>query len=295
MSTVPLLDLADRDSASFVRSLHDALHVYGFVGLVGHGLPDAVVDRVYAVAEALFALPEAEKRACETPADGRQRGYTPFGVEHAKDSPIGDLKEFWHVGHPGAAHPANRFPAALPGVEDAALDLFQRLEEIALTVLGAIAVGLELPPGWFDERVRGGNSVLRILHYPALPDEVAPGALRSAPHEDINLLTLLPVATEPGLEILTAGGQWLAVDMPRGALVCDTGDMMQLWTGGRLRSTTHRVVNPTGPDAARPRYSLPFFVHPHSHVRLDPIDGSGGGCTAGEYLDRRLRETGVRA
>jgi isopenicillin N synthase-like dioxygenase len=290
--SIPVLDLTH---PRFVPDLHDALHTWGFVGLTGHGLPDALMARAYALAEALFALPAAVKRAHETPEDGRQRGFTPFQVEHAKDSAVGDLKEFWHVGRADAPHlPANRFPAELPELAPVALELFARLDTISLQVLAAVAEGLGLARDFFDAKVRGGNSVLRILHYPALPEDRADGAIRAAAHEDINLLTLLPVATEPGLELLDRRGRWVAVEPPPGTLVCDTGDMMQLLTVGRLPSTTHRVVNPPGGPAARlPRYSLPFFVHPLPDVRLDAIDGSTRGPTAGEFLAQRLRETGV--
>lgn len=283
MTALPVLDLSD---PTFVPALHDALHTWGFVGLVGHGLPMSTLDRAYAAAAELFALPDAVKRAHETPGDGRQRGWTPFRVEHAKDSAVGDLKEFWHVGRAGG-QPPNRFPDEVPALRQVALELFDRLDAVALRVLSAVALGLDLPADYFDSRVRGGNSVLRLLHYPPLPEAVADGAVRSAPHEDINLMTLLPVATEPGLEILGPDG-WLAVDPPTGTIVCDTGDMMALLTRGRLRSTTHRVVNPTGPAARLPRYSLPFFVHPHGHVRL-----GADGPTAGEFLAQRLRENGV--
>jgi len=295
---VPVLDMArfaaTRDDPGFVADLDEALSTWGFVGLVGHGVSDELVVRCEAATRALFALPEAVKRAHETPDDGRQRGYTGLGVEHAKDADTGDLKEFWHVGRDGVPElPANRFPDEVPELAAAATALFATLDELALTALDAIARGLSLPADHFTSRVAGGNNVLRLIHYPPLSSGAPPGAVRAAAHEDINLVTLLPVASEPGLEIRTRDGAWRPVEPPPGAIVLDTGDMMQLVTEGRLPATTHRVVNPPSAAADRPRYSMPFFVHPRPRVRLDPIGGGGPGPTAEAFLRQRLRETGV--
>lgn len=295
---VPVLDMthfvATRDDPRFVSALHDALETWGFVGLVGHGVPQAVVDRCDAASRALFALPVALKQRHETPDDGRQRGYTGFGVEHAKDALVADLKEFWHIGRDGVAElPANRFPAEVPDLAPAARSLFSALDELALCCLDGIAQGLDLPGDYFTSRVEGGNNVLRLIHYPAVPPDTPSGAVRAAAHEDINLITLLPVASEPGLEILTRDGEWIAINPPRGAIVLDTGDMMQLVTERRVPATTHRVVNPPSAEADRARYSMPFFVHPRPRVRLDPITGGDRGPTAEAFLLQRLRETGV--
>lgn len=293
---VPVLDIgrfaATRDDPAFVASLDAALRQWGFVGLVGHGISDAVLDDSEAATRALFDLPLATKQAHETPEDGRQRGYTGFGVEHAKDASVADLKEFWHVGRDAPELPPNQFPDALPALAPAARELFASLDDLALVTLEAIAQGLSLPADWFTSRVRGGNNVLRLIHYPSVGPDVPSGAVRAAAHEDINLITLLPVASEPGLELQTRDGAWTAVRPPRGAIVLDTGDMMQLVTKGELPATTHRVVNPPT-EADRPRYSMPFFVHPRPDVRLDPIDGSGEGPLAEAFLMQRLRETGV--
>ena len=280
--------------ADFVRALGEALEELGFVALAHHGVPDALLQRAYSVAADTFALPAAAKRGCETPEDGRRRGYTSFGVEHAKDQPTADLKEFWHVGRPprpGADLPPNRFPPDLPAFGSTFGELFGALDGVADLVLRSI--GLHL--GWGEDAlpgmVRDGDSVLRVIHYPPLPDGAPEGAVRAAQHEDINLLTVLPVSTQPGLELLTRDGQWMPVDPPPGVMVCDTGDMMAELTGGRLGATTHRVVNPTV-GAHRSRYSMPFFCHPRPDVRLS-APGQAGGRKAGEWLDERLRAIGV--
>ncbi|MBX2803097.1 MAG: isopenicillin N synthase family oxygenase [Myxococcales bacterium] len=300
MRSVPVVDLGGRsgrsvaDDRAVVDAVHRALAEFGFVSIVGHGVDPALIHRCYAEADRVFSLPLPTKRACETPEDGRKRGYTSFGVEHAKDQPVGDLKEFWHVGREGVAElPVNHFPAEVPGFGPAMMELFDALDEFSHTLLRLVAAGLGLSVDWFVDQVTGGNSVLRVIHYPPIGAAAAPGAVRAAAHEDINLLTVLPVSTQPGLELLTHDGDWIAVDPPAGAFVCDTGDMMQLVTEGTLPATTHRVVNPSGPSPNVSRLSMPFFVHPRGEVRLDPIDGSRAGPTAETFLMERLRAIGV--
>ena len=280
--------------ADAVRAVGSALEDWGFVAIVGHGIDPALLAACYAASADVFALPEATKRAYETPEDGRQRGYTSFGVEHAKDQPTGDLKEFWHVGRDGGEGiPANRFPTEVPAFAVHLTALFHQTERFAEELLSLIAAHLGLPADWFRPQTRGGNSVLRVIHSPPVGD-APPGAVRAAPHEDINLLTVLPVSTAPGLELLTRDGVWLPVIPPPGAVLCDTGDLMQRLTGGRLPATTHRVVNPEG-DRTSSRYSLPFFMHPRPEMRLDQLVAAvpGEPLTAGEFLAQRLAETGV--
>lgn len=296
---VPVVDYADLvgSRGDAVERLGRGIEATGFVAITGHPVPAALLDRAYDVARRLFALDPAAKRACETPHDGRLRGYTPFGVEHAKDQAIPDLKEFWHVGRepseaPGLDLPSNRFPAALPEARPVLAALFGALDAVALDLLDALGVWLDLAPGALRELARGGNSVLRVVHYPPLGPDAPPGALRAAAHEDVNLLTVLPVSTAPGLELLTRDGRWVPLNPPPGVLVCDTGDMMQWLTGGRIPSTTHRVANPPV-DADRPRYSLPFFCHPQPDAWLAPPDGHGAPLRARDFLHRRLVEIGL--
>ncbi len=288
------------DRAAFVRTLGEGLERFGFVAVQGHGIPAASLDQAYALARRLFAQPTSVKQRYETPQDGRQRGYTSFGVEHAKDTAVPDLKEFWHVGRTlGADHPLhvrgdvppNRHPAEVPEFGPHFDALFASMEGFANQLLEAVAEYLGQPPSFFREMVTDGNSVLRLIHYPELGGGVPGGAVRAAAHEDINLLTVLPVSTRPGLEILTREGEWLAVDVPPDVMVCDTGDMMQLLTGGRLPATTHRVVNPGGKDGGR--LSMPFFLHPHPDWLLAPLQGGAAPVRTREFLHERLRAIGV--
>jgi isopenicillin N synthase-like dioxygenase len=140
------------------------------------------------------------------------------------------------------------------------------------------------------------QNLLRILHYPPLglgsdaQRITADGAVRAAAHEDINLITLLPAATYPGLQVKTKDGEWIWADMnvPKDAIIVNAGDMLQEASGGYFKSTTHRVVNPTGLGATVSRYSMPMFIHPRPDVRLSDK------YTAGEYLDERLKELGLK-
>lgn len=303
---VPVLDFRDyvADDASrraaFVAALGGALESLGFVAITHHGVDRALLDGAYDAAERLFALPIAAKQACEDAEGGRQRGYTPFGLEHARDVEVADLKEFWQVGrrlpadHPlsvsGVMRP-NLFPA---GTELGASfeALYVAVEHFAHQLLDAVGAYLGHPASTFRELTRDGDSAMRVIHYPPLPEHTPPGAVRAARHEDINLMTVLPSSTRPGLELLTHDGQWMPVHTPPDVMICDTGDMMKRITGGRLKATTHRVVTPVGAERA-PRYSLPFFVHPRADALLAPLEGDAEPIRARAFLVARLREIGV--
>ena len=257
------------DADGFARALGGSLERYGFAVLCDHGLPQPLVDQALVQTRALFALDEADKLACHIPDGAGQRGYTPFGREAAKGEARSDLKAFWHVGRelpPGhplrAVMPENVWPPALPALRPAVTALYRALDRLGARVLAAIAVHLGLAGDAFDDAIRDGNSVLRLLHYPPVPVE-APG-VRAAAHEDIDALTLLLGAQEAGLELLDRDGRWLAVEAPPGAVVCNVGDMLQRLTNHVLPSTTHRVVNPAperrGDERATPRRSSCTFA-----------------------------------
>ena len=201
------------------------------------------------------------------PSGGGARGYTPFGIETAKGAKHHDLKEFWHVGRElPAGHPFSKVMApniwvdGIPGFRETTYGLYQAFDALGARLLSAIARSAGLPADFFDDKVNLGNSVLRIIHYPPLPPDPTP-SVRAGAHEDINVITLLLGAEEPGLEVLSKKGEWLPINPPPGSLVCNVGDMLQRLTNRYLRSTTHRVVNPPHERATRARYSLPFFLH----------------------------------
>ncbi|MBV1857379.1 MAG: isopenicillin N synthase family oxygenase [Nannocystaceae bacterium] len=291
-ASIPVISLHDlapaTRTAAAVKMLGEALETFGFVAITDHGVPEPLLTGAYAQARALFELPPAAKQHYEDISTGRQRGYTSLGVEHAKGQTVPDMKEFWHVGRRDGDVVANVEPAELPEFAPTFNALFDELDRVATTLLTSVGSHLGKPDGFFEDFTRGGNSVIRVIHYPPLPDEVEPGAVRAAAHEDINLMTVLPVATEPGLQLMTREGEWIDVQTPPNVMVCDSGDMLQLLTEGRIRSTTHRVVNPPG-DANRSRYSMPFFCHPRNDARLseDPE------VLALDFLMERLRDIGV--
>jgi isopenicillin N synthase-like dioxygenase len=291
-----------RPLAEFSRELGRSFEEFGFAIVRDHAIPEELISRAEEQSRALFALPEAAKRRYVLPGQGGARGYTPFGIERAKDAAVHDLKEFWHIGRelaPGdplaGFMPANVWPAELADFRATFEALFAAFEAAGRRILQAIALYLELDRDFFTPTVENGNSVLRLLHYPPVPPE-AQGAVRAAAHEDINTITLLLGAEEAGLELLARDGRWLPVCPPPGALAVNIGDMLQRLTAHRLRSTTHRVINPTGDAARRSRYSMPFFLHFRPDFVIEPLESCREGglveptVTADEYLQRRLRE-----
>ena len=297
----------DRDFDGFARDLGASFERYGFAVISDHGLAQPMLDRALSETKALFALPDAVKRAYAVPGGAGQRGYTPFGREAAKGAATSDLKEFWHVGrdlpirHPHRAFmPENLWPVELPGFRPALSALYADLDRLGGRVLRAVARHLDLPVDAFEAATRDGNSILRLLHYPPVP-AAAPG-VRAGAHEDINAITLLLGAEEAGLELLDRDGRWLAIQAPPGSVVCNIGDMLQRLTNDMLPSTTHRVVNPPPERSGVPRYSTPFFLHfrPDFLIRTLPgcvtperVDRYPQSITADAYLRERLREIGL--
>ena len=230
----------------------------------------------------------------------------PFGTEKAKDAKVHDLKEFWHVGrelpegHELSEYMAdNVWPSEVEGFRETFTKLYSAFEEAGGRVLEGIALHLGLDRTFFAPTVEDGNSVMRLLRYPPLEGEEAEGAIRAAAHGDINTITLLLGAEEAGLELLTRQGDWKAVDVPEGALVINVGDMLDRLTNGKLRSTTHRVVNPRGQAAYRARYSMPFFLHFRPDYMIETLpscidpqapDDHPAPISSHEFLLQRLRE-----
>ncbi len=294
----PLEEIAGELGSSFAE--------YGFAIIRDHGIPHELIGRAESASKAFFALPEEVKKAYHKPGIGGARGYTPFGTEKAKDANIFDLKEFWHVGrslpegHELAEHMApNMWPDEIADFREIFTALYSAFEEAGGRVLEAIALHLGLDQQFFAPTVEDGNSVMRLLHYPPLGRDAPDGAIRAAAHGDINTITLLLGAEEAGLELLSKSGEWLAVEVPEGALVINVGDMLERLTNGTLPSTTHRVVNPSGPSALRSRYSMPFFLHFRPDYMIEPLPSCVGEegidpehvpITAHDFLMQRLRE-----
>jgi isopenicillin N synthase-like dioxygenase len=303
IASVSLKD-AERDPDRFAQRLGRSFEDYGFAIIADHGIPDGLIERAEDKAKAFFALPESVKRKYLIEGGGGARGYTPFGIETAKGAKAHDLKEFWHVGrdlppgHKFRSHmPDNVWPDEVESFRDTFSQLYAAFDEAGLKILRAIARYLDIDEDYFADTVRDGNSVLRLLHYP--PIEGEPGShVRAGAHEDINTITLLLGAEEAGLELLTKDGRWIPVAPKVGELVVNIGDMLQRLTNGRLRSTSHRVVNPPPERRSRSRYSMPFFLHFRSDFMIEALPGTVPAgeqpkwppITADDYLQERLRE-----
>ena len=273
-----------------------------------HGIDPALIEKSWALTRAFFALPVEIKMKYVLPGMGGARGYTPFGVEIAKDADKHDLKEFWHVGRdlpPGHRFrdhmPDNIWPSEIPEFREALQAIFAAFDTAGNKLLSAIARYLGLGPDWFEPAVENGNSVMRLLHYPPIPIDA--DGIRAGAHEDINLITLLLGAEEAGLQLLTKSGEWLPVFPPEGAMVINVGDMLQRLTNNRLPSTTHRVINPPPERRHIPRYSMPFFLHLASDFEIRTLPGCIDAehpdlypvpITADEYLQERLIEIGLK-
>lgn len=313
-SGIPSLDLSDftngtaEQKAAFVRNLGTAYEETGFAAVRNHGLSDELCADLYAQVKKFFELPLESKLRYEIPELAGQRGYTSFGREHAKGSSVGDLKEFWHFGQEvtdndpiKSEYPDNIWCNELPEFNKVGIEAYLKLEDAGRYMLRAIALYLELDEFYFDNKIKNGNSILRPIHYGPIEGEPK-NAVRAGAHEDINLITLLMGASADGLQILNKQNEWVAVTALPEQIVVNVGDMLQRLTNNRLRSTTHRVVNPPRELWGTSRYSIPFFLHPRSEMRLDCLSSCVDDnhpiayepISAGEYLDERLREIGLK-
>jgi isopenicillin N synthase-like dioxygenase len=301
---VPELSLANYTHGSpeqrdeFCVELMRGLQRYGFIILRDHPVSMQLLDEAYRLSAALFAQPEPDKQRYV----GGTRGYVPFRTERAKNRSVPDLKEFWQIGpersgNSSATEAPNLWPASPRGFKSLFLELFDALQATGRIILEALTPGLSLPKDFFVPLIDHSNSVLRLLHYPPVPADADPDSVRAAAHEDINLLTLLVAAQGSGLELLDRDGRWLGIETARNNLIVDSGDMLARLTNDVIPATTHRVVNPQGPNLSR--YSMPFFMHPNNDVVLRCLPSCRGDgakypdITAGAFLEQRLQEIGL--
>ena len=317
---IPSLDLADfisgnpEKKAEFVRKLGEAYQNIGFVAIKNHGLTKDLQERLYHSIMSFFELPDSVKSTYEKPEIGFQRGYTGKGKEHANGRNTGDLKEFYHVGQElefipeidpiRSEYPENLWPDEIPNFKQDAIEAYQTLEKAGKQMLRAIALHLSLPEDYFEEKVAFGNSILRQIHYFPIenPENVPADAVRAAEHGDINLITLLMGASADGLQVLRKDGKWIPITALPDQLVVNVGDMLERLTNKKLKSTIHRVVNPPKEMMHTSRYSIPFFMHPRSEMDLACLEScidtthpkQFADITAGEFLEERLRELGLR-
>lgn len=313
MNNIPSVDLADflsddpKRKQKFVDEIGAAYEEIGFVSLKNHFLDDQLVDGLYKEIKDFFALPVEVKKKYEIEGLGGQRGYVSFGKEHAKGKKEGDLKEFWHFGQEPAAdanlteeYPDNVQVSELKNFNKTGMEAYRMLEKTGVYVLRALALHIGLDEFYFDHWANNGNSILRPIHYPPITEEPK-GAVRAGAHGDINLITLLMGASAGGLQVLRNDGVWIDAIPAEDELVINVGDMLERHTNNKLRSTIHRVVNPPKEQWDTPRYSIPFFMHPRSDMKLnclpecitDENPKAYPDITAGEFLNQRLVEIGL--
>src|SRR5690625_1042611 len=313
MNNIPSVDLADfltqnlEKKQKFVNEIGQAYEEIGFVSLKNHFLDDKLVDDLYNEVKKFFALPVEVKQKYEIPGLAGQRGYVSFGKETAKGRKVADLKEFWHFGQDPsndtestAQYPPNVIVEELPDFNKVGMEAYRMLEKTGIYVLRALALYIGLDEFYFDQWVTNGNSILRPIHYPPITEEPK-DAVRAGAHGDINLITLLMGASTGGLQVQRRDGEWIDAIPNEDELVINVGDMLERHTNNKLRSTIHRVINPPKDQWDKPRYSIPFFMHPKSDMKLnclpECIDENNPKAypdiTAGEFLNQRLRELGL--
>lgn len=314
MNKIPSVNLLDflsdnpKIKQQFVTEIGHAYETIGFVALKGHFLDHSLVDALYKEVKQFFDLPIDQKIQYEIPGIGGQRGYVSFGKESAKGRKEGDLKEFWHFGQYVENNPeleqeyhANVEVKELPQFNIIGKQAFRMLEKTAKYVLRALALHLELEETYFDQYIHNGNSILRPIHYPPIKQEPEK-AVRAAAHGDINLITLLMGAQGRGLQVQNHNGEWIDAIAEPDELMINVGDMLSRHTNNKLKSTVHRVVNPPRELWGTSRYSIPFFMHPVSAMKLNVLEScidennpkQFEDITAGEFLNQRLKELGLK-
>ncbi|MEC3908154.1 2-oxoglutarate and iron-dependent oxygenase domain-containing protein [Tamlana sp. 2201CG12-4] len=313
MNSIPSVNLKDfisndpNKKQDFVKAIGKAYEDIGFVALKGHFLDDQLVENLYEEIKNFFDLPLDVKQKYEIPGIGGQRGYVSFGKESAKGKKEGDLKEFWHFGQYvennavlKAEYPENVNVKELPEFNEVGKEAYKMLEKTAKYVLRALALHLNLEETYFDAYIYNGNSILRPIHYPPITEEPKE-AVRAAAHGDINLITLLMGAQGKGLQVQNHKGEWIDAIAQPDELMINVGDMLSRHTNNKLKSTIHRVVNPPKEFWGTSRYSIPFFMHPVSDMKLNVLEGcvddqnpkQFDDITAGQFLKERLIELGL--
>jgi isopenicillin N synthase-like dioxygenase len=313
LTNIPSVDLNQflsddaKEKQDFVKSIGSAYEEIGFVSLKNHFLDEDLTHKLYQQVQAFFNLPLKVKKQYEREDLAGQRGYVSFGKEHAKGSSKGDLKEFWHFGQQPdqdanltETYPENIIVNELPEFYPTGMKAYKALEKTGIYVLRALAIYIGLNEHYFDYWASNGNSILRPIHYPPITEEPE-GAVRAGAHGDINLITLLMGASTGGLQVKRKDGEWIDAIPDEGDLVINVGDMLERHTNNKLRSTIHRVINPPKDQWHKPRYSIPFFMHPRSDMKLNCLDECIDennpkhyeDITAGEFLNQRLAEIGL--
>lgn len=272
----------DFRSKTAPRDFKDSICTTGFAVVTHHPMDQKLIFQAYEEWERFFNGQEKFDYVFDPK---EQAGYFPLKSENAKDSTFKDLKEFYHY------YPWWKNPQSIGTYTP---KLREELVKLAATLLDWIQAEtpaetkkhFSIPLSQMIEK--SPMTLLRTIHYPPLTGSEVQGEIRAAAHEDINLITLLPSATAPGLEVMDLKGNWHEVTCDPGTIVVNSGDMLKEASHGYYPSTTHRVMNPKGDARQKSRYSMPLFLHPRPEVRLSERH------TAETYLHQRLVEIGLK-
>lgn len=279
-STIPVVDMRDfyceEKRAFFIETVKNALHDFGFFAVTHTGIDQRVIDRAFYQTQQFFELDKETKMAYDGAKTNYQRGYACIGKEEAKGSTVSDFKEFLHFGREFSDAQLernhlykNRWPTEVPMKEDM-ITYMDHLEKYMVEMQHVLALALGEKEDFFDEKTKEGDSLLRAIHYPKVKLLSDKRAVWAAEHTDIDLFTILPRATENGLEVQLPSGTWHPVRVADDAFIINAGDFLEIYSNGYFRSSRHRVMAPlNNPDVER--YSMVYFVHPTSQTLLYPL------------------------
>lgn len=291
---VPVIDVAPflrgaADRNAVPRAIADACERIGFFSIVGHDVDADLVARTVAQAAEFFARPLDEKRRVQPAVAGQPRGFRAMGDEGLAYTRQGaaafDVKEVFQIG-PSYTDSAyyrapdalphfmpNVWPPDMPAFAATFAAYYEAMQALAVQLMRACALALNLPERWFDSRVDRHISALRVLHYPAQPTAPQPGQLRAGAHSDYGTLTiLLSQNVSGGLQAKSKHGEWIDVRAPADSFVINVGDLLMRWTNDRWISTLHRVLNPPPDRIDDSRISLAFFHHPNYDTEVRCIE-----------------------
>ncbi len=321
MADVPVIDLAPARGADVAerrrvaRAIDDACREIGFFAIVGHGVPDRLVDDLRRLGHAFFALPVAERLAARHPRQGMNRGYHPAGGESlaaANDTEAPpDLKEYFHVGPVDVGHDPyytsalgrryhepNIWPVSPAGFEQAATAYYRAMGDLVRFLMRLAALALDVDETFFDDKIDRSIGTMRLNYYPAVTVAPSPGQLRSGAHTDYGGFTVLGGEDVPGgLQVRTRDGRWVDVATTPTTFIVNIGDLLMRWTNDRWLSNLHRVVNPPPADGpGRARLSIAFFNHPNYDTLIECLPSQGPAkyppVLSGEYRDTKYAKTG---
>lgn len=279
-TAIPVIDIAPLAAggaarAGVVEAIGRSCREIGFLCVTGTGVDPALVDGMRATVRAIFAVPEAEKHRQAVTREN-YRGYIPLGYFTPNDGRgAADHYEGYKLHRETAAddpiradcalYGPNLWPEGVPGARETVLAYWAEMDRVAALLLSALAEHLGLAPEALTGPFEAPLTNMTLLHYPA-QDPGAPG-YGIHPHKDTDALTIIAPDPVGGLEVRAPGGGWLTPDCPEGGFVVNIGDMLELWSGGRLTSTPHRVINRTGKE----RHSFPYFAVPRHDVTVRPL------------------------